>query len=267
MRIPPNLLTIPLGLAGLAGTWQAARHLVGVSAAVPQAIYVLAAVTWLILVAAYSAQGGRRVLADLRDPVLAPFVSLAVIIPMILAAALAAVAYSAGRLLVAVFLVLTLALGAWLTGQWIVGDLSQDAWHPGHFLPTVAGGLLGAYAAAAVHMHGVATASFGIGIVSWLLLGSTVLNRLLFRPMLRAALVPTLAIDMAPPAVAGIAYFRLNGGSVDFIAAGLGGYTVLLALVQVRLVPSTSDSGSRSDSGPLPLPMRQPPLTRWRGSS
>jgi len=188
-------------------------------------------------VAAYAAQGWQRVLADLRDPVLAPFVAPAVIIPMILAAALSAVAYSAGRVLVAVFLVLTLALGAWLIGQWIVGDMSQDAWHPGHFLPTVAGGLLGADAAAAVHLHGVAVASFGIGIISWLLLGSTVIHRLLFRPMLPDALVPTLAIDMAPPALAGIAYFRLNGGSVDFFASALAGYAVLLALVQVRLVP------------------------------
>lgn len=237
IRIPPNLFSIPFGLAGLADAWNAAGPLLHVSAAVPRVIYVLAAVVWLVLLAAYVAQGLPRMMADLRDPVLGPFVSLAVITPMILAAARAAVAFSAGRVLVVVFLVLTLVLGGWLTGEWIVGDLSQDAWHPGDFLPTVAGSLLGAYAAAAVHLHGAAMASFGAGIICWLLLGSTMFNRLFFRPMPPPALVPTLAIEIAPPALAGIAYFALNGGSVNLLAHGLGGYVVIMALVQLRFVP------------------------------
>jgi len=67
-------------------------------------IFLVAAVAWLVLVAGYATQGARQLLADLRHPVLAPFVSLAVIIPMILAAALATVAFAAGRALVIVFL-------------------------------------------------------------------------------------------------------------------------------------------------------------------
>jgi tellurite resistance protein len=67
-------------------------------------IFLVAAVAWLVLVAGYATQGARQLLADLRHPVLAPFVSLAVIIPMILASALATVAFAAGRALVIVFL-------------------------------------------------------------------------------------------------------------------------------------------------------------------
>src|SRR5262249_34405567 len=167
----------------------------------------------------------------------APFVPLAVITPAMLGGALAVVAFSAGRALVVISLVLTVAAGGWLTGQWIAGHLDEDSAHPGYFLPTVARGLVGAAAAAAVHLHALAEASFGIGIVSWLVLGSTIWNRLFFRRALAPALVTTLAVELAAPAVAGSAYFALTGGSRNFIACALGGYTVLMAGEHLRLVP------------------------------
>ena len=235
--VPPNLFGIAFGLAGLGEAWEAARQALGLPRAVPDAIFIMAAVAWLVLIAGYAAKGPRQVLADLHHPVLAPFVSLAVIIPMILSSALATVAFAAGRAMVIFFLVATIAVGSWLTGQWIIGDLGQDSAHPGYFLPTVAGGLIGASAAAQVHLHAVAEASFGIGIVCWLLLGSTILNRLFFRPALPTALIPTLAIELAPPAVAGLAYFALTGGATNLIARAMGGYLVLMALVQLRLLP------------------------------
>jgi tellurite resistance protein TehA-like permease len=126
---------------------------------------------------------------------------------MILSAALAReAAPAAGRVLVIVFLAVTVALGGWLTGQWITGGIEPDSVHPGYFLPTAAGGLIGANAAAQVHLHALAEASFGIGIISWVLLGSTILNRLFSRPALPDALVPTMAIELGIPAVAGPAY-------------------------------------------------------------
>ena len=47
----------------------------------------------------------------------------------------------------------------------------------------------------------------------------------------------TIAIEMAPPVVAGIAWFGINGGHVDAIALGLAGYALLMAMVQIRLIP------------------------------
>jgi tellurite resistance protein len=79
--------------------------------------------------------------------------------------------------------------------------------------------------------------SFGIGILCWLLLGSLVLNRLFIRAALPAALLPTLAIEAGPPAVAANAYAALIGGRVDAVAYALAGYAVLMVLVQVRLLP------------------------------
>ena len=236
-RITPTLFGIPLGLAGLGGAWHATEPLLGTASAVPNAVYILAAGVWLGLVVAYAAQGPRSILADLRDPVQTPFPSLAVITPMILGAALATAAFTAGRILVMIFLAMTTALGGWLTGQWMTGAVTTDALHPGYYLPTAAGGLVGAAAAAQVHLHALAEASFGIGILSWLLLGSMLLNRAYVRPMLAAPLVPLLAVHFAPPVVAGVAYFALTGATYTDISAAFGGYAVLMAVAQLRFIP------------------------------
>ena len=191
-------------------------------AAGSRALHVLAAALWLVLAGAYLAQGPRIVLADLRDPVLSPFVSSSALTAVLLAAALAQDAPAAGRVLVIVFLAVTIAIGGWLTGQWMTGGIDPDSVHPGYFLPTAAGGLIGANAAAQVHLHALAEASFGIGVICWIMLGSVILNRLFTRPALPSALVPTMAIELGIPAVAGLAYFAVAGRTVSFVACVLG---------------------------------------------
>jgi tellurite resistance protein len=236
-RVPPNLFAIALGIAGLAQAWDAAVPLLGTARLVPGVLDVLDAALWLVLVGAYLAQGPRVIAADLRDPVLSPFVSASALTAMILSAALAREAFAAGRVLVIVCLAVTMGIGSWLTGQWMTGGTEPDSVHPGYLLPTAAGGLIGASAASQVHLHALAEASFGIGAISWILFGATILNRLLTRPGLPSALVPTMAIELGIPAVAGSAYFAVAGRAVSFTACALGGYAVLMALVQVRLIP------------------------------
>ena len=243
MRIPPNFFSIPFGLAGLTEAWDAARPLVDVSRWVVYALALLTAMVWLVVTVAYVSQGTRRLVADLRDTVLSPFVSIAFIVPMILGVELAMVAPTAGRVVVVIFLIATALLGGWLTGQWIVEDIPQENEHPGYFLPTVAGALIGSYSAAAVHLDGIAATTFGAGIISWLMLGSTILNRLFFRRTLAPPLIPTLAIEIAPPAVAGVAYFALHGDAIDSLALALGGYAILMALVQLRFLPLYRKAG------------------------
>jgi tellurite resistance protein len=237
-RVPPNLFGIALGIAGLALAWHAAVPLLGIPQTVPDALDVLAAVLWLVLVGAYLVQGPQIILADLRDPVLSPFVSASAITAMILAAALAAdAAAAAGRVLVIVFLAVTIAIGGWLTGQWMTGGIEPDSMHPGYLLPTAAGGLIGANAAVQVHLHALAEASFGIGVICWVLLSSMIMKRLFAGPALPSALVPTMAIELGVATVAGSAYFAVAGRTVSFMACALGGYAILMAVVQVRLIP------------------------------
>jgi tellurite resistance protein len=233
---------MPFGIAGLGVTWLTMADLGRAPEAVGDILLAAAAVVWLIVLAGYMrhiVSAPRALVRDLLDPVAAPFASLAVITPMLLAAdGLYPHAPGAGRVLLDVFLVLTVLLGAWFTGQWIYGPMQLDAFHPGYFLPTVAGGLIASAGAAAVGEHRLAEAMFGLGVICWLSLGSIILARLLFRPLPPDALLPTLAIEVAPAAVASLAYFALYGDRIDAVAAFLGGYGLLMALAQVRLLPA-----------------------------
>jgi tellurite resistance protein len=236
-RIPPNFFSIAFGLCGLGLTWRAAQAVLRTPAGIADGIFILTAVVWLVLLAVYLAKGPRLILVDLADPALSPFVSLALIVPVILSAQLAPYALAAARVLVLTFLAATIILGGLLLGQWIAGSMDLDSAHPGYFLPTVAAGFIGAIFTAELGFRGIAIASFGVGVICWVLLSSVVLGRLFFRPMLPPPLVPTLTIELAPPALAGVAYFALTGPVVGFVARVLGGYVVLMALVQLRLIP------------------------------
>ncbi|GAA1243468.1 dicarboxylate transporter/tellurite-resistance protein TehA [Kitasatospora nipponensis] len=237
--LTPNLFAVAFGVAGLAGCWRLAGGLRLVPGTVADALFVLAGAVWLVLAVGYPRQVARRPggwRAELRHPVLGPFLSLAPITGLLVTAGLRPYAPRAAPWLFALFAVVTLLLGASLTGQWIVDRLEVDTFHPGYFLPTVAGGLLVAQGAAELGHPGAARAAFGIGLVGWALLGSPILARMFFRPALPAVLLPVLAIEAAPPAVAANAYLAVTGGRVNTLTWVLWGYTALMALVQVRLV-------------------------------
>ncbi len=240
-RISFNLFGVGFGIAGLAGAWLAAARDGPAPVAVGDTLMAVAAAVWVLTVAAYvryAVATPGSLAADMVDPVGAPFASLAVITPMLLAVGgLAPHARTAGRVVFDVFLVLTVLLGGWFTGQWMHGRLVIDRLHPGYFLPTVAGGLVASEGAADVGQQRLAEVMLGLGLVCWLILGSMILARLLFRPALPAPLTPTLAIEVAPPAVASLAWLAIDGGRIDAVAAGLAGYGVLMVLAQLPFLP------------------------------
>ena len=212
----------------------------GTPGGIADALSAAAAVVWLLIIAGSLARlvrSPRSVPAELRDPVFSPFWSLTFIIGMLLAGELGAHAPGPAKDLFIAFFIATVLMGGWLTGEWIAGELDQSKLHPGYLLPTVAGGLLGAEGAAQFGLGGAGWMSFGIGMFCWLLLGSLILNRLLLGKPLAPPLQPTLAIELAPPAVAGSAYFLLHGSVPTAFAYALAGYTVLMVLVQLRLLP------------------------------
>ncbi|MFF2520708.1 SLAC1 family transporter [Streptomyces liangshanensis] len=241
-RIPLNFFGSSFGLAGLAGCWVTAAGQGHVSHRVGDALLALAAAVWLVTVVFYlryvlTTRGAFA--ADLFDDVASPFASLAVITPMALASqGVAPYAPTAGKVLVDIFLVLTVLAGGWFTGQWIYGPLALDHLHPGYFLPTVAGGFVASASAATVGQERLAQAMFGLGVACWFILGSMIMARLFFRPPLPALLMPTLAIEVAPPTVGSVAYFALDGNRLDIVAAGLAGYALVMVGAQLRLLPA-----------------------------
>jgi tellurite resistance protein len=241
MKVPLNLFGVPFGLTGLTTAWAYASQRDLAPRALADVLALVAAVAWVAVAAAYGRSVRQRrggLAADLADPVVGPFGALAVIVPMaLIVVGIAPHALAVARVLFDVSAGLTILLGGWYTGQWIYDSIAIDQIHPGYFLPTVAGGLLAAGGAAQVGQPRLAELFLGLGGICWLILGSLILARLLTRPPLPAALIPTLAIELAPSAVATLAYTSMRGDRIDAVIAGLAGYGVLMVLAQVRLLP------------------------------
>ena len=140
-------------------------------------------------------------------------------------------------MLLAIGLAGSLVLSAWLTGEWVAGPIDPRRAHPGYFIPALGPGMIGALTAGTLGHANLAWQCLGLGLLSWIMLGSVILHRLMFGPGLPAPLAATPAIEIAPPAVAAIAYLTLDGGRVDPVLLGLSGFCVLMVLGQVRLLP------------------------------
>jgi tellurite resistance protein len=236
---PPNFFAIPFGLAGLAVVWRSMEDYHGAPSAIADVLFLLAALVWLVLLigmAQRAARGWKAFVALISDPVFSPFCSLPPIVGMLLAIGLEPHAAGVAKPLYLVFSIMTVLFGGWVTGQWIIDDMDESKINPGYFLPTVAGGLIAANGAAIFGYRGWGWMCFGIGMICWFVLGSVVLNRLFLAARLPAPLLPTMAIEVAPPAVAGNAYFALHGLAPTTFAYALAGYGVLMVLVQLRLL-------------------------------
>ncbi|MFF3890311.1 TDT family transporter [Streptomyces sp. NPDC001914] len=239
-QLTPNLFAISFGTAGLAQAWTVARGTVDGPEWVGVTLWLFAAVLWLATLVAYTVNSlaQRRFRRGFTHPVTGPFTALIPITPMLFGVALKPYAEEAGKVIYIIALVGTVILGGWITAAWIRVEMKLVDWHPGYFIPTAAGGLISAGGAAAFGWTRLAQLMFGWGVVCWVVLGSILLLRLFTQPALPKPLLPVIAIELAPPVVAGNVWFAMNGGRVDFVASALAGYAILMALVQVSLVPT-----------------------------
>ncbi|WP_029136953.1 SLAC1 family transporter [Nakamurella lactea] len=238
VRITPNLFAISLGLAGLAQTWTLTTRVAGTPPAIADGLWLVAGAAWLITLLLYlrSVRQAGRWHTELSDHVFGPFVSIPAIVGLLLAGGLEPHAHMAGLVLFVVSLIVALALAGHLLAVWAMDDAPSTHWHPGYYLPSVGAPIVAAGEAAVFGAPGLARLLFGFGILSWVLIGGILLHHLVGLERLPKPLIPTMAILIAPPVVAGNAWFAINGGRADGIALGLAGYSVLMATVQLSLI-------------------------------
>src|ERR1700735_438331 len=138
LHLTANLFAVSFGVAGLAQAWSAATQLAGASDWAGNVLWIVAAVTWLITVAAYLANvaAQRRWKTELSDPTFGPFTALIVIVPMLLGARLAEQARGAGEVVFGCGAVLVVLVGAWISGGWITVDGDIRRWPRGYFMPS-----------------------------------------------------------------------------------------------------------------------------------
>ena len=206
----------PLFLAALAAT---AAALVAISA-----LYLLKAV-----------RHPRAGAAEWRHPVRLAFFPTVTISVLVLATAALPVLPGAARIMWIAGMagqgVLTLAvISGWIGARGFQHGHVSPAW----FIPAV-GNVVVPLAGAPLGWTETSWLFFSAGMVFWIVLLALVFNRLIFHDPLPGRLQPTLAILIAPPAVAYVAWVRLTGGGDAFGHVLLSLGYVFAALVATQL--------------------------------
>ncbi len=237
MRISPRNFAAPLGLSGLAALWLFAATSIGVPSGIGDVIAILAGAVWCVLAVGYLRQGPHQILVDFRDTASGPLLATPIINALVLGSVLSAHARTAGHVVVIVFLIIGVLLCGLLFGEWMTGGIDEDRISPAFYLPGGGIGFVGSEAAHTIGLHGVAQLLFGIGVFTWVFVSSIILGRLQRRPRLAPPLTPAMAIELAPPAVGGSAYFLLHPGPPDMFAYIIAAYAVMMVIAQLRLLP------------------------------
>src|SRR5437764_1941758 len=108
LAIPPNFFAITMGLAGLAGVWRLAGDLYHLPAWIGDALYVVTAGVFLLLIVAFAMKlvlTPKAVMAELTHTVLGPFYSLLPMGGMRLGLGLEPYAYRVVRVALRVFFI------------------------------------------------------------------------------------------------------------------------------------------------------------------
>jgi tellurite resistance protein len=233
-------LAIPLGLAGLAQVWSVASSALGAPFELGQAFWLIAAIAWIWTLAVHLHRGTRTdqpLSHQLTHFAQGPLAAILPIAAMLIGAGLHRTFPLAGTVLTLISIAAAAAFAAWILSFWMRGEMPLESVHGGYFLPISAAGLVGALTAAETGLDWLAVGSFAVGIFFWLVISVFFFLRLALRPAVPAPLIPTLAIMIAPPAVAAAAWFRISGGQPNHLFEGLSAMTAFMVLIQIMLLP------------------------------
>lgn len=239
-RVPLNTLAIALGLTGVASTWSAVTAVAAIPPQIAQVFWVISAMATVWLLTAHAFRGrhsGKPLRGQLRDPVQGPLAVIVPLVGMLIGADAIHWLPTVGATIAIVSMIAAAAYAGWLVSTWMTGRIELGAVHGGYILPTVAGGFITATAADALGLHGLGWASFGVGCLFWVVMTTLLIVRMVSRPALPDALVPTLAVIMAPPAVGGLALFALTDHVASPLSFAFAGITGILVIAQLAAIP------------------------------
>lgn len=230
-----------MGLSGLAMVWHAIEQHWQLAPMVSGGITVLAAVVFVILLLSYGLKAlhhRERVMGELRHPIrinFLPTISINLILLGILTRPwvepLATVLWTSGA-------ALQLALTVLIVTVWLNSERPPNSLNPAWFIPAV-GNVLVPMAAIPAGFELTAWFFFSVGMFFWIILGTLVFYRLITGEALEPPMRPTLAILLAPPAVAFLAWLQLTGndpgGGLMFYFIALLTFALLLPQVPAFL--------------------------------
>jgi tellurite resistance protein len=239
-HFPVTFFATVMGLAGLSLAWLRAAPVLGTPLVVGETLFWVALAAYGLVLLAYLAKVIRHpgaVRNELHHPVRLAFVPTSTIALLLLATAGQDIAAGLASTLWWVGTIGQLALTLYVLSAWISrATFGMQHVTPAWFIPVV--GMV------AVPLAGVRFGPielswffFSVGLVFWAALLPMVLTRLFIHEQpVPGQLLPTLAVLIAPPAVAFLSYLRLADGGLDTASRVLyytAAFFALLFLTQV----------------------------------
>lgn len=231
---PIPLFATVMGTSGLAIAWKKAGHVLGLPAEIGLALQWWALALFVAIAFGYLAkvsQHWEAVKKEFAHPIRLNFFPAISICLLLLAVAFADTLPGFAQGLWMVGAALHLAFTVIVMSSWI-HHTRYDIKHanPAWFIPVV-GNVIVPVAGVAFAPIGISWFFFSIGLIFWIVLLTIVMYRLFFHEPLPERLTPTLFILIAPPAVAFIAWLKLNGGQIDAFAQILYNVALFLTLL------------------------------------
>jgi tellurite resistance protein len=195
---------------------------------------------WLAFSAAYfftRIRGSGSFTADRQHAVYGPYTAYIPVIGILDSSHYVQYIHNTARGIVIVLVVALGVLLAQLLAYWLQGHLPLQAFHPGYFLPTAAGGFICSIGLSLSGWHRAAESAFGVGLFFWLIIGTLIVSRLFTAALLPDTVKPSVALLVSPPATAGIAWFFISGSTMNTAGYLLLGITIIMLSAQVTLFP------------------------------
>jgi len=237
-QVPPSFFSAVLGLAGLANVWRAAHAAWSLPSAVGEALYAIAALTWLIVTVLYALKwiaAPAVAREEAEHAIQCCFIGLGGVATLLVAQGALPYSRPLAIALFALGAAFTLLFALWRTGILWHGGRDPAATTPVLYLPMVAGGFVTGIVSAALGWKELAQMAFGAAAFTWLAIESVLLHRLYTAVPMAPAMRPMLGIQLAPPAVGAVCYLSVSGGHADLLAHMLIGYALLQALLLIRM--------------------------------
>ncbi len=231
--MPLPLFASVMGTCGLGLVWHVVEHRWQLPPLVSVSLTAIAAALLIVLLASYGFKTLRyrdRVLKELRNPVrinFLPAISINLILLGILSRPWLEVASNVLWMFGAT---LQLVLTITIVTIWLNSERPPNSLNPAWFIPAV-GNILVPVASVPAGYLLTGWFFFSVGLFYWIILGTIVFYRLVIGDALEKPMRPTLAILMAPPAVAFLAWLQLGSG-----LGGVGMVLYFIALLNFLLL-------------------------------
>lgn len=220
---PIMMFAIIMGLSGITIVFEKAHEMYGFPGVIGTSLLILDTLIFVIVALIYATKSVKyfsEVKKEFNHPIRINFFATISISLLLLSVAyhplsidIAHYAFIAGTAIQTFLTFYTISF-------WINKNLELHHSNPAWFIPIV-GNVLVPVAGTGFIDNNFLMYYFSIGTFFWIILTAILINRIIFHHQLAGKFIPTLFIFIAPPAVAFIAYVKMNGMQFDMFASTL----------------------------------------------